>query len=120
MRYFILFLSFSAMAVEIDPSVTTSKTLTCSMPTQYTDNTPLNQSDITEIRFYTSTNQTDWSLMGGGSECRYTVDTSALIDGSTTYYMARAVAGLESANSNIEVITAVIPKPPMPPILGWE
>jgi len=105
----------------IDPTITSERTLTCTLPVEFTDNTPIPVGGVTEVRFKRSTDGLTWVQIGTSTECRYVDNISELPEGQY-YYTATAIAqGQESANSNVvaqELRITRIPKPVT--TLGWE
>ena len=105
----------------IDPSQVSERTLICTLPVEFTDNTPIPIGGVTEVRFKRSTDGITWTQIGTSTECRYVDDISGLPEGQY-YYTATVIAqGQESAKSNIlaqELRITRIPKPVT--TLGWE
>jgi len=109
-------------AETIDPSITPTKTLTCDMPVERTDGTPLAISEIAQIRFYVSTDQSTWQQAGTNTVCLQVYDLSGVADG-TYWYTADAVdsEGRESIKNPqaAELIVKRLSPPASPSNLGW-
>lgn len=120
--FMLLTTSFLALAEGpiIDPTVTPTRTLTCTMPIEFTDNTPIPIGAVTEVRFKRSTDGITWNQIGTNTECRY-VDIITELPEGQYYYTATAIAlGQESANSNIVAQELRIARIPKPVTLAWE
>jgi len=119
-KLLLMLLPFSVLAVEINPAVNTTITLNCDAPAKYIDNSDIN--DQITILFYESINKVNWKPIPQSELCANEfIYTHGLVDGDTRYYAVKAaVKGIESELSNIEVVTAVIPKQPKPPTLRLE
>ena len=59
----------SVAAEEIDPTITPSKTLTCTLPVERTDGTPLAVDEIAQVRFYVSQDGSTWTQNGTNTVC---------------------------------------------------
>lgn len=109
------------VAVEVNPNVEPQKVLNCTLPLEYTDGTPIQAGDITEVRLHRSqTDGSGYSQVQSGSECRFVVDTTVLT--GTQYYVATVMTSIhgESGYSNQEVLDIVIKAPNAPTQLNWE
>lgn len=108
----------------VDPTRVATKTLTCILPTEYTDNSPLDANNIMNVNFFRSTSAAGpWQLIGQtiGAICAWVEDVNLLQVGQ--YYYHATVTdnlGLESGISNIIALEVKISVPPKPPTsLGW-
>lgn len=122
---FILFPSIvKPEGIVLDPTKISERTLTCILPTEYTDNSPLIPSDIIAIDFYRATTRNGpWELiysqMDGG--CRYVENILILAEGQYYYY-----ATVTDLNGNTSDMSNIVPMevrrlpPPKPVVLGWE
>ena len=109
-------------AETIDPTITPTKTLTCDMPVERTDGTPLALNEIAQVRFYVSTDRTTWQQAGSNTVCLQSYDLSGVADG-TYWYTADAVdtEGRESIKSPqaAELIVKRLSAPAPPLNFGW-
>lgn len=108
----------------VDPTRVATKTMTCFLPTEYTDNTPLDANNIMSVNFFRSNTSTGpWQIIGQtmGGICAWVEDINLLPVGQ--YYYHATVTdnlGLESEMSNIIPLEVKIALPPKPPTsLGW-
>ena len=115
-RFLVLFLVvFSAHAV--DPTIEPTKVLTCDMPIERTDGTPLALDEIAEIRFFVSTDNSTWEPAGANTVCTQTYDLTNVPDG-LYYYTAQAVdtdarASAYADSTSLLVKRLAAPAPPM-------
>jgi len=117
-----IFWSAVLFAETIDPTITPTKTLTCDMPVERTDGTPLAIDEIAQVRFYVSIDQTTWQQAGTNTVCLQVYDLSGVSDG-TYWYTVDAVDtdGRESIKSPqaAELIVKRLSPPASPTGLGW-
>jgi len=104
MKFFVIFLMVSIVSFEvfaIDPTIDPTKTLTCTMPIERTDGTPLAADEIAEIRFFVSQDLATWTPAGTNTACSQVYDLTSVPDG-TYHYVAQTVDtdGRESVYSD--------------------
>jgi len=129
MKYILLLLALVSLPAIaegpiVDPTRQATKPLTCVLPTEYTDNTPLDPLNINRVNFYRAQAVSGpWTLIGSnlGPICAYTEQVNLLAVGQ--YYYHATVTdniGLESGMSNIVPLEVRLSVPPKPPTsLGW-
>lgn len=94
----LLALSFSAFAgpdIVVNPNTTPSKRVYCNPPTEYTDNTPIQ--DPVVIRFFAGETATGpWFEIGSSETCSFVVNTADLPEGMYYYTLTANVNGMSS------------------------
>ena len=113
----------SVAAEEIDPTITPSKTLTCTLPVERTDGTPLAVDEIAQVRFYVSQDGSTWTQNGTNTVCLQVYDLTNVADGQY-YYTADVVdtEGRESEKSPqvADLLVKRIAPPASPSGVGWQ
>jgi hypothetical protein len=118
MKHFAVFLLlFSQAVLAIDPTIEPTKTLTCDMPVERSDGTPLAVDEIAEIRFFVSQDLATWTPAGTNTACNQVYNLTSMPDG-VYHYAAQTVDtdGRESLYSDsvtLEVKRLAAPAAPI-------
>jgi len=114
---------WAVTAQAVDPTITSTKVITCDMPVERTDGTPLELNEIAQVRFYVSTDRETWTQAGTNTVCTKSYDLIGVADG-TYWYTADVIDtdGRESIKAPMaaELIVKRISQPAPPSGLGWQ
>lgn len=84
----LLLLPAATFGIDVDPTLDPIKTLTCTMPSEREDGTPLAVDEIAEIRFFVASDQdgfATWTPAGTNTSCSQVYDLSRVADGAYRY-----------------------------------
>lgn len=100
----------------IDPLITPTATLSCTLPIEREDGTPIAEDEIATINFYAGTTAGDYTDTVGMTSCSMSIDVTLLTD-APYYYVVTAVDtdGRESMYSPMYTLTVKRVKPPKAP-----
>lgn len=100
----------------VDPNINSNVEITCTLPVEREDGTPLAVGEIATINFHAGTTSGNYTDTITRAVCNLSVDATALADQSF-YYVATVVdtEGRESMYSAEFVLTVQRVKPPKPP-----
>lgn len=102
--------------ITVDPNITPTAVLSCTLPIEREDGTALAINEIATINFYAGTTVGDYTDTIGMLSCSMSIDVTALTD-APYYYVVTAVDtdGRESVHSPMYTLTVKRVKPPRAP-----
>ena len=111
--------SLALADMTVDPVITPTAILSCQLPVEREDGTPLAVNEIATINFYAGTTIGDYTDTIGMTSCSMSIDITKLVD-APYYYVVTAVDtdGRESMYSPMYTLTVKRVKPPSAP--SWN